>query len=108
MRELAKLHLNLGLRVDQSVSQLTEGVVVEDGGRVDLCEVGQVRQDARQDVSWRPHLHQVVLLGRTEGSPAPNLLPAESSTGQSGSQIKKKSIIVGILSVHGSHISLCH
>ena len=87
MRELAKLHLNLGLRVDQSVSQLTEGVVVEDGGRVDLCEVGQVRQDARQDVSWRPHLHQVVLLGRTEGSPAPDLLQVEWSTGQSGSQI---------------------
>ena len=38
-------------------AQLTEGVVVEDGGGVHVGDVGQVGDDAGQDVGRGPHLH---------------------------------------------------
>ena len=40
----------------------TEGVVVQEGGSVDVGEGDQVPDDVGQDVSRRPHLHQVTLL----------------------------------------------
>ena len=48
---------------DDVVSEdLTEGVIVEDGGCVDVSEGGEVPDDVGQDVSRRPYLHQVTLL----------------------------------------------
>ena len=41
---------------------LTEGVIVQDGGSIDVGEGDQVPDDVGQDVSRRPDLHQVTLL----------------------------------------------
>ena len=49
---------------DDVVSEdLTEGVIVQDGGCVDVSEGGEVPDDVGQDVSRGPHLHQETFLG---------------------------------------------
>ena len=57
---------------DDVVSEdLTEGVIVQDGGCVDVSEGGEVPDDVGQDVSRGPHLHQETFLGCAQVRPGP-------------------------------------